>query len=93
MFFVAFVIFLIYQFAHENPATPFGRRPATGRAQRSGRTGNQPAHRDADVDQSAVPRAGGSAEQSLAHHDFFYAGEAKNERLFLVRRGEIVWSY
>jgi len=29
----------------------------------------------------------------LAQHDFFYAGEAKTERMFIVRKGEIVWSY
>jgi outer membrane protein assembly factor BamB len=29
----------------------------------------------------------------LAQHDFFYAGEAKTERMFIVRGGKIVWSY
>ena len=29
----------------------------------------------------------------LAQHDFFYAGEAKQERMFIVRHGEVVWSY
>jgi hypothetical protein len=29
----------------------------------------------------------------LARHDFFYAGEAKDERMFIVRKGEVVWSY
>ena len=29
----------------------------------------------------------------LAQHDFFYAGESKTERMFIVRKGEIVWSY
>jgi outer membrane protein assembly factor BamB len=29
----------------------------------------------------------------LAQHDFFYAGEAKAERMFIVRGGKIVWSY
>jgi hypothetical protein len=29
----------------------------------------------------------------LAQHDFFYAGEAKEERMFIVRKGEIAWSY
>jgi outer membrane protein assembly factor BamB len=28
----------------------------------------------------------------LAEHDFFYAGEAKQERMFIVRKGEVVWS-
>ena len=31
--------------------------------------------------------------KGLGQHDFFYAGEAKNERQFLVGRDEIVWSY
>jgi outer membrane protein assembly factor BamB len=31
--------------------------------------------------------------QGLAQHDFFYAGEAKTERMFIVRNGEVVWSY
>jgi len=29
----------------------------------------------------------------LAQHDFFCAGEAKQERMFIVRHGEVVWSY
>ena len=29
----------------------------------------------------------------LAQHDFFYAGEGKQERMFIVRKGAIVWSY
>jgi outer membrane protein assembly factor BamB len=29
----------------------------------------------------------------LAQHDFFYAGEAKQERMFIVRHGEVAWSY
>lgn len=29
----------------------------------------------------------------LARHDFFYAGESKTERMFIVRKGAIVWSY
>jgi outer membrane protein assembly factor BamB len=31
--------------------------------------------------------------KGLGQHDFFYAGEAKEERMFIVRRGEVVWSY
>jgi hypothetical protein len=31
--------------------------------------------------------------KGLAEHDFFYAGEAKEERMFIVRKGEITWSY
>ena len=29
----------------------------------------------------------------LAQHDFFYAGEAKQERMFIVRGGRVAWSY
>ena len=31
--------------------------------------------------------------RGLAQHDFFYAGEAKQERMSIVRHGEVVWSY
>src|SRR5262249_34378887 len=31
--------------------------------------------------------------KGLAQHDFFYAGEAKQERMFMVRPGDVVWSY
>jgi hypothetical protein len=31
--------------------------------------------------------------QGLAQHDFFYTGEAKEERLSIVRGGQVVWSY
>jgi formylglycine-generating enzyme required for sulfatase activity len=31
--------------------------------------------------------------KGLAQHDFFYAGEAKDERMFIVKQGRINWSY
>jgi hypothetical protein len=31
--------------------------------------------------------------KGLAEHDFFYAGEAKEERMYIVRDGKIVWDY
>ena len=31
--------------------------------------------------------------KGLAEHDFFYAGEAKDERMFIVRQGRITWSH
>jgi len=31
--------------------------------------------------------------KGLAEHDFFYAGEAKSRRMFIVRKGQVVWSY
>lgn len=30
---------------------------------------------------------------SLAGHDFFYAGEAKTQDMYLIKKGEIVWSF
>jgi len=29
----------------------------------------------------------------LAQHDFLYAGESKQRRAFIIRKGEVVWSY
>ncbi len=31
--------------------------------------------------------------KGLAGHDFFYAGEAKERRMFIVKKGRVVWSY
>lgn len=31
--------------------------------------------------------------KGLAQHDFFYAGEAKTQDMYLVRNGEVVWAY
>ncbi len=31
--------------------------------------------------------------KGLAQHDFFYAGEGKERRAYIVKKGEIVWSY
>lgn len=31
--------------------------------------------------------------KGLAEHDFFYAGEGKEERMYIVRGGKIVWQY
>ena len=31
--------------------------------------------------------------KGLAEHDFFYAGEGRQERMFIVRHGAVVWSY
>jgi hypothetical protein len=45
---------------------------------------------------SAPPLASTTATlpgKGLAQHDFLYAGESKNRRIFLVRRGEITWTY
>ena len=31
--------------------------------------------------------------KGLAEHDFFYAGESKDRKMFIVRKGQVVWSY
>jgi len=31
--------------------------------------------------------------KGLAQHDFLYAGESKNRRVFIVRKGRVVWEY
>ncbi|MBI3418246.1 MAG: PQQ-like beta-propeller repeat protein [Verrucomicrobia bacterium] len=31
--------------------------------------------------------------KGLAQHDFLYAGESKQRRAFIVRKGQVVWSY
>jgi outer membrane protein assembly factor BamB len=31
--------------------------------------------------------------RGLAEHDFLYAGESKNRRAFIVRKGQVVWTY
>jgi len=31
--------------------------------------------------------------KGLAEHDFFYAGESKDRKMFIVKGGQIVWSY
>jgi len=31
--------------------------------------------------------------KGLAQHDFFYAGESKAERMYIVRGGQVTWSY
>jgi hypothetical protein len=31
--------------------------------------------------------------RGLAEHDFMYAGESHNRRIFIVRLGKVVWSY
>ena len=32
-------------------------------------------------------------DESLARHDFFYAGQSKQRRMFTVKDGQINWSY
>jgi hypothetical protein len=43
---------------------------------------------------AAAPQAPAALPgKGLAEHDFFYAGEAKDERMFIVKKGQVVWSY
>ena len=46
-----------------------------------------PRHPRPPVAPAALPGRG------LAQHDFFYAGEAKDRQMFIVRGGKVVWSY
>ena len=32
-------------------------------------------------------------DSSLSRHDFFYAGQSKQRRMFMVKQGQVVWSY
>jgi len=56
------------------------------------------------ISTALVPAQTGGAENSatkaqvlpgkgLAQHDFLYAGESKQRRAFIVRKGQVVWSY
>jgi hypothetical protein len=47
-------------------------------------------------DKPAAPAASLAAAlpgKGLAQHDFLYAGEARDRRVFIVRGGKVVWSY
>ena len=48
---------------------------------------SQAAERSATTTTSVLPGNG------LAQHDFLYAGESKQRRAFIVRKGRVVWSY
>jgi hypothetical protein len=43
---------------------------------------------------ASVPAASSTTppDSSLARHNFFYAGESKQERMFIIRDGRIAWS-
>ena len=40
---------------------------------------------------SAQPAS--APDESLSRHDFFYAGQSKQRRMFIVREGQVAWSY
>ena len=50
-------------------------------------------------DPAGVPPTTGTGAEAaltasgLAKHDFFYCGESHDRRVFIVRRGQVVWSY
>lgn len=50
---------------------------------------NRPASRPAATPQAPAVLPG----KGLAEHDFFYAGESKDRKMFIVRKGRVVWSY
>jgi outer membrane protein assembly factor BamB len=54
--------------------------------------------RDVGYGQEAKPAGQPTAPatlpgKGLAQHDFFYAGEAKTRDMYIVRAGQVVWSY
>ena len=42
---------------------------------------------------AATPAPNALPGKGLAEHDFFYAGEAKEENMYIIKGGRIVWSY
>ena len=34
-----------------------------------------------------------TVDESRAHHNFFYAGQSKQRRMFIVKDGKIDWAY
>ncbi len=49
--------------------------------------------RGAEAMLAATPAPNSLPGKGLAGHDFFYAGEAKEENMYIVKGGRIVWSY
>jgi outer membrane protein assembly factor BamB len=49
----------------------------------------------AESDQHAIAPASVQVlpGKGLTEHDFLYAGESKNQRAFIVKKGRVVWSY
>ncbi len=55
-----------------------------------------PAARGADSSSGTADKPAFPAQlpgNGLAQHDFFYAGEAKAQNMYLVRKGQIAWKY
>ena len=45
------------------------------------------------AENSPAPTLATLPGNGLAEHDFLYAGESKQRRAFIVRKGQVVWSY
>lgn len=45
------------------------------------------------IAQGNAPSETTVADTSLSRHDFLYAGQSKQRRMFIVRNGEVCWSY
>jgi len=44
-------------------------------------------------DKPATPAPAADIGKGLAQHDFLYAGEARDRRVFIIRNGQVAWSY
>ena len=42
---------------------------------------------------SIIAMAQSAVDESLGRHDFFYAGQSKQMRMFIVKDGHVAWSY
>ena len=54
---------------------------------------NPPATTQSRAAESAASTPEVLPGKGLAQHDFMYAGESKNRRAFIVRKGKVVWTY
>src|SRR6058998_1832974 len=45
------------------------------------------------AENSGLPALTTLPGKGLAQHDFLYAGESKQRRAFIIRKGQVVWSY
>ena len=42
---------------------------------------------------SSVLSAQEVVDNSLSRHNFFYAGQSKQRRMFIVKDGQVTWAY
>jgi outer membrane protein assembly factor BamB len=59
----------------------------------SGLLWHAPSYSDAQSSNSAILLSDRLPGKGLAEHDFLYAGESKNRCAFIVRKGQVVWTY